>query len=506
MYKVYCNDKLLYNDRLQSLKISNAVLTLEIGKTGLFEFTIYPDHPYFSEIKEMISMVEVHRNDEVIFYGRILNVSDGFYNEKQVSCEGELAFLLDSLIPPHTYGSSFSGYLAYIVNQHNSMVEYDKRFTAGSVTVGDYTPFTVVENLEYVNALDTLNKRMVEKSGGYLSVRHENGTKYLDLLSYHVDYANVVKQDIKLGKNLVDLKRESNTGDVFSCIIPLGAKQEGSEIRIDIKNVNSGLAYIENEEAVAKYGKIYRQVIFENITYSQTLYEVAKDYLAQNYAGTSTIEITAVDLSGLDSSLDSFNIGQWVNVYDTAHFSDNPQTFLISKMQINISNPAETKIVIGKVIKGLTEMIAAESTSNSGSSSSGGSPGGSSGVTEEEEQPYLLESGTTGIWTWKVFSDNTCEFFGKIPITSANVQTALGSWYRGANLYESTTYPYPVEMTEAPAVEMMFQTRNGMGAFVWVYSQDAATARYYLPQCYLIRPTTATGILGNINIIGKGKI
>ncbi|MBR5583057.1 MAG: hypothetical protein IKW21_00855, partial [Lachnospiraceae bacterium] len=227
------------------------------------------------------------------------------------------------------------------------------------------------------------------------------------------------------------------------------------------------------------------------------------DYLANNYAGTSTIEITAVDLSSLDDTLDSFRIGQWVDVYDKSHFSVTPQTFLISKMEIDILNPAETKITIGKTQKGLAESITG--IANSTHSSGGGSSGGGTS-TEETEQPYLLDSGTTGIWTWKTFADGTCEFFGKIPITSATVSTALGGWYRGPNLYESTTYPYPVDMIEAPALEMMFQTRNASGALLWVFSQDATTARQYLPQCYLIRPTTGTGIHGNINIIGKGKL
>ena len=116
-----------------------------------------------------------------------------------------------------------------------------------------------------------------------------------------------------------------------------------------------------------------------------------------------------------------------------------------------------------------------------------------------------MRSGTTGIWTWKVFSDNSCEFFGKVPVLSASVSGAFGTWYRGEVLYDATAYEYPVTMTEAPAVEMTFVTRNGLGALCWVYSPDAETAQKYLPQCYLIRPTTATGIHGNINVFAKGK-
>lgn len=36
------------------------------------------------------------------------------------------------------------------------------------------------------------------------------------------------------------------------------------------------------------------------------------------------------------------------------------------------------------------------------------------------EKP-ILESGTTGIWKWKKYADNTVEFFGKIPVVSADV-------------------------------------------------------------------------------------
>lgn len=505
MYKVYCNNDLLYNDMQESLKISDAKLTLELGKTGLFEFTIYADHVHYDSVVEMKAMVEVYRNDELIFYGRVLNIQYGFYNEKQVTCEGALAFLLDSLIPPHTYGSSFSGYLEYIVSIHNSQVEVDKQFEVGAVTVGDFSPFSVVENLEYVNALETLNKRMVERSGGYLSVRYEDGIRYLDLLSIGADIADVTAQSIRLGKNLIDIKRESNSEDVFSCIVPLGAKVDDTEIRLDVKNVNSGLPYIVNDDAVALYGKIYRQVIFDEITQAQTLKSTATNYLAENYAGISTIEITAADLSATGNSLDSFRIGQWVYVYDNMHFAETALTFLIRKMYINLQNPAENKIEIGKTKKGLTENVLG--LSDSIKASSGNASSGNTGSAEVEvQQPYLMDSGRTGIWTWAIYSDNTCEFFGKIPVTGATITSALGNWYKSTALYDAYAYEYPFQMAEAPAVNMMFQTRNASGALVWCFSQDAATAQQYLPQCNLIRPVSGTNVTGNINIIGRGKL
>lgn len=493
MYQVYCGNRVLYDGSTEELMLKSADLDLELGKTGSFEFVIYPTHPNYDAVVPMAA-VTVRRDYETIYGGRVLKIKYGFYNEKQVSCEGELAFLLDSMIAPHYYSDGFADYFRHTLEKHNALVELEKQFLPGVVTVGDFYPFTVEEPTEYRSAFDTLTGRMVEPSGGYLSVRYEDGNRYLDLLSRYADASNVSGQTIEVGKNLLDIQREFAGEKVFTVIIPLGAKVEGTEDRVNITSVNSGVAYLVNSAAAALYGKIYRQVIFDNITNPQTLKDEAEQYLAANYAGEYSVEITAADLSGVDPTTDFFRVGQWVRVSNPYHFGYETQLLLIKKLTINLLAPAETKIVIGEVKKGLSEAVAGISSSVD------------SIEVPETVQPYVMESGTTGIWTWKKFSDNTCEFFGKIPVTSADVTSALGGWFRGVTLYEATAYAYPVEMSEAPALEMTFQTRNGQGAMLWVFSQDADTARQYLPQSYLIRPTTATGIHGNINIIGKGKL
>jgi hypothetical protein len=298
----------------------------------------------------------------------------------------------------------------------------------------------------------------------------------------------------------------------------------------------------------------------------------------------------------MNPDLDSFQIGQWVKVESEQHFNSGQETFLIRKMTINISNPAATKIEIGRTKQGLTDNLGnytddigsvlnsiskvagsigsisakadtavqtattaqqtantakttaetakttattaqttattakttadtakstadtakttastAVTTANSANTTAKAAQTTANSVASrvtvlEKVQPYVIETGTTGIFKWKKFSDNTCEFFGKVPVTNYEIKTALGTWYRGANLYETTTYAYPFSMTEAPAVEMTFQTRNGLAAIAWIFSADANTAQSYLPQCYLIRPVTGSGIYGNINIIGKGKL
>lgn len=545
MYKVYADGKLLHDDQL-SVRVANAKLTLEIGKSGLFEFTIYQNHPYYTDVKPLKTMIEVQRHDKTIFRGRALEIEYGFHNEKLVSCEGELAFLLDSIIAPHAIIGSFVEYLDYVVDVHNAQVEAEKQFTVGNVTVADFWPYEVVEDFKFLTSYETLNKRMVEPSGGHLQVRHENGVMYLDLLEPIVNISNVSAQQIRLGKNLLDMKRDTKGSEVFSGIIPLGAKIGDTESRLDISNVNGGSYAITNADAVAAYGKIFNVVIFENITNANTLKSKATSYLAENFAAVNNIEITAADLSGLNPALDSFEVGQWVELVSDKHFTEK-QTFLIRKMVINLSRPAETKIEVGRTQQGLTESLgytaesikdvagristiaesvsgvsakadsattaanAAQTAANNAATKATAAQDTANDVNSrvtvlESVQPYVIESGTTGIFKWKKFSDNTCEFFGKIPVTGYDITAALGNWFRGANLYDATAYAYPFQMTEAPAVEMTFQTRNGTAAIAWIFSADAATAQSYLPQCYLIRPVTGTGIQGNINIIGKGKL
>ena len=510
MYKVICDGKPLHDNLLQNLKIEDGLLELELGKTGAFEFTIYPNHPYYDSVKPVISIIEVYRNELTIFRGRVLSIKYGFYNEKQVFCEGELAFLLDSIVPPHAYSGNFVYYMDYILSIHNSQVEPEKRFKFGNITVADFTPFEVAEEFEFLTSFETISKRMVEHSGGYLQARHQNDTMYLDLLEPEVNISNVSAQKIRLGKNLLDIRKEVEGSEVFSGIVPLGAKLGDTENRVNIYNVNNRSYSITNASAVAAYGKIFKTVIFEDITSAAELLSKAQEYLAEKFAAVNTIEITAADLSGVNPDLDSFDVGQWVDVISDIHFTE-PQTFLIRKMSIKISNPADTKIEVGRTKQGLTDQLGNVAGSVSAiaeavSAAEAKAISVESRVAAVESRHYITSAGTTGIWKWKKYSDNTCEFFGKVPVTNASVSSALGGWYRGENLYGSTDYAYPFTMTEAPALEVTFQTRNGLAAIAWVYSQDADTAQKYLPQCYLIRPTTASGIYGNINIVGKGKI
>ena len=108
VYRVYCDEQLLYHSRLENLRIFNPSLELEVNKTGSFQFTIFQDHPRYGSIRKLKSIITVYQDDYLLFRGRVLDDEVGWHNEKSVTCEGELAFLLDSIQRPYEYSGSIT--------------------------------------------------------------------------------------------------------------------------------------------------------------------------------------------------------------------------------------------------------------------------------------------------------------------------------------------------------------------------------------------------------------
>lgn len=341
MYKVYCGSMLLYHSNLENMKIFNPSVELEINKTGSFQFTIYPDHPHYSIIQKLKSIITVYQDDYSLFRGRVLNDEIGWHNQKAVSCEGDLAFLLDSIQRPHTFTGTVGDYLVQVISSHNSQVEEEKRFTIGTVTAQGSIS---VEVKDYTNSLETLQKRLLEANGGYLRTRQVNGVNYIDYLS---DFNVLAPQTITFGKNLIDLKRSRKGEDIATALIPLG--KDG----LTIASVNGGLDYIQDAKAVAQYGRIVKSVKFDDIAEASVLLQKGQAHLSDIVNLMETIELSAADLATVDSSVESFHIGTQVQVTSNPHGIN--QRFLVSKLSINLLDPASNKLTLGKTVSTFTE-------------------------------------------------------------------------------------------------------------------------------------------------------
>ena len=296
----------------------------------------------------------MYQDDFLLFRGRVLDEDIGWHNERKIKCEGELAFLLDSIQRPYEHTGGVREFLQMLLDIHNSQVDVDKRFALGNVTVTDPNDYIVRSDIDHVTTWDVIQKKLLDLLGGYIVIRHEGGMHYLDYLSS----INVLSpQKIKFGQNLLDLKRVRKGADIATVIIPLGAKlknEEGQDTdkRLTIEGVNGGVDYVQDDDAIAQYGKIVKTVIFEDVTDANNLLTKGKAHLTESVNLIETIELTAADMAATGQDIASFHVATMVDAESAPHGLN--QRFLVSKLSLQLFNPGANKMTLGGVLDTFT--------------------------------------------------------------------------------------------------------------------------------------------------------
>lgn len=371
MYRIYCDDKTLHDVRDEEYQLITPKISLELNKTGSFEFGILPSHPHANDIKKLKSRLKVYDVDasdngetaRLLYCGRSITDQRDFEYTGQITCEGELSYLLDTIQRPHTYGSQ-SGEIhkadtniaifKRLIEEHNSQVEKEKQFEIGIVDIDSAEIKTLATN--YETTWDFINTNFLEKYEGYLRVRYENGTRYLD---YVKQYGKVSTQVIRFGENLLDFQKYVKAEDVKTAIIPIGA----NNVTIKTASGHDGKDYVFNQEAVNLYGRIYSKVDFSDITDPNILLKKAQEYLKKSINLAITIELTAADLHMIDVDIDSIGLGDLIPCVSQYHgllsiLGDVSTYYLVNKCEIDLENPANTKITLGKTLSVLSEKMA----------------------------------------------------------------------------------------------------------------------------------------------------
>ena len=286
-----------------------------------------------------------------LFRGRVLNDKTGFRNERAISCEGELGYLNDSVYRPYNFGGPIEELLQSILDSHNAQVEESKRFVLGDVTVTDPNDYIVRSSINADKTWKVLEEKFTKMLGGYFVVRREGNVNYLD---YLLDSAYRSQQEITLGKNLIDLKKDIKGEDIITALIPYGAKltdAEGNEVdaRVTIEPVNDGVDYIYNQDAVDAYGWIFDTVLYDDITLPQNLLTRANKELGERILTNMALTLSAVDLSMTDDEIDRLRVFEYVKVNSPVHQLND--FMLITKLDIDLFNPQNNTISLGTEYK-----------------------------------------------------------------------------------------------------------------------------------------------------------
>jgi hypothetical protein len=418
----------------ESYRIVSPVLSLKINDVGYFKFTVYPTHSFYDDLTEPKHIIEVFRDNrtEPLFVGRVASYEKGLYNELAVTCESEIAFLMDTVLTDFYSDTGHTGYywLDRLLKLHNNYGNYQtygsictdnvgRKFEVGNVS-GIYSSRILYPNADNFSGsysvYEIIVRLIIEPLGGVIQFRHENGVNYIDLL----EESDIPSQglDITFGRNLLDIDRTVNVDEVVTAIRPFGAsvKQGDDYVPRSIK-LNDISQYITNsdikqaidpsktagtplsftdcmysQQLVNKYGWIIREVTFDDATALRSLVQNAQKYLENSEARSGS----SFRAMGVSESNMEYLPGTKITVNSQVH-GISGSVLLITESELYLDDPERNTVTVGSSGDTITSQSGggySYSYSQSGASSSSGKydPAGAADAAYERAKNYTDES------------------------------------------------------------------------------------------------------------------
>ena len=357
-----------YGDATISMKLKK-----EVNKADSLEFMILPMHTAYDSFEKKKTFVFLTRDGKCIFRGRVSDIKTDIYKQRTITCEGDLAFLADSVqspnkktstssagstkkkkrttvyIPPS--GSSGSSkdkvkmsvetYFRSLIAEHNVQVSgYSKGFTVGQVTVSDASDVETFERTSFQDTSSIISSDLLSVYGGVLRTRYENDTAYIDWLD---DYTDTTSQNIRFGVNLIDIDQEPPTDENWSVLLASGDEN------ITIASANDGDKFLVDDNAVEKYGYIVHHHQFNNAKTASALLKKARRYLRTHAKiFPDNLIIKAIDLQLIGESDDPLELGEKIKVVSSPHGIN--KTMACIALEMDIFNPENNSYTIGHIM------------------------------------------------------------------------------------------------------------------------------------------------------------
>ena len=332
-YRIIADGEIIGDLSDTELAYYNGRLEEAINESGQFEFSVNGANPKVKMVSPMLSVVELRQGNTTKWRGRITSITRNKYNAVSVVCEGVLAWLRDILIePPVNYsGLSAQTFISFVLAQYNASCSPNHQIHVGEIDQNTKITLSVTE---YLSAFDLLSI-LISQNGGYFTVSYTGTSSFLNYFAE----PDTAGQEINFAENLLDITQVT---DATKIITVLTAKS------------NFGTYEATNEDAVAKYGKIYAYKYFA-VSSSTEFHQQADAYLNSMILGGQSITVTAVDLSLLDADIAPFAVGNTARVKSAPHGIDI--SMVVSRKITDINNPAASQITLGLPSETLTAQL-----------------------------------------------------------------------------------------------------------------------------------------------------
>ena len=352
MYQVNLGDSILYYPANADYAIYDAKLEEEVGAAGEFSFKVPPSNPLYGNLSQG-SLVTILKDGKEYWRGEIKELSYDFAKVAEVYCLEDLAFLADEFLSPAAiYNESYAQRLQAAITAYNANRSSDRQFAIGDITnVQNSAACSWVTEYD-MSILDDL-RECIAGDSGYLRVRRVTSggtvTRYIDIVKLS-DYGTLATQTIEYGYNLLDYVKESDLENLTNVLTPYGANLD-TEVYEGYSARLAGTT-IQNDNSIAVYGRHAKAVVFDNVDDVDQLNALASAYLTRYSQPQLTMEVDAVDLSGIEN-VSALNLGDSIHIIAAPFAVD--QLLYLTKIKRDLQNIDKNTITLsGHVVTGRT--------------------------------------------------------------------------------------------------------------------------------------------------------
>jgi hypothetical protein len=375
MYRLYYGDALLY-DPLTNDTVTDGKLTAKTNNPDYLDFTVPYGHALYGTIAEQGETVSLYWDDVCLFVGSIESIETDIEGNKDVSCNGALSWLSDSVVRPYstvageqanTAPSSVDGLFSWYIEQHNAhCLDSRKQFAVG-VNQGaalDSNNYIYRSSEQLPETWSEIKSKLINSLGGYVTVDYRDPLT----VNYYADVHETNAQIIDFGVNITNFSKTVDTSDQYTAVRPEGAtpeKEEGAEKDPDpitIEGLPDGGTsdpgitksgdVVYSPVAVGRYG--YREYAYsdDDCNSAETLLTAAINKLNSLLSPALTIEVKAVDLALYMEGYDHLKVGQAVRVRSKLHDTDEYLT--VNSISLDLDEPDNTTYTLGAEYSTLT--------------------------------------------------------------------------------------------------------------------------------------------------------
>ena len=346
MYTIFYDDITIASTSHPTFAVTSGTITQAKNSADSFTFVLPATNPERDTPQIRRGIITVVRDGETIFKGDVISTRIRFDGSREIECQGCLAWLNDVVNVRITASSTVATSFRNRISRYNSMCAPKRTLLEGKCTNKPTATVSILTPSEFISVFEYF-KRLIDSKGGMLLPRYAGNDVYIDYVDTKGKTSN---QEIYFGRNLLDLENYISAENTATALFPVG------DNNITIASVNpTGESYIVNAPMYARYGMIAQSASYNVATPAELLAEATATLNALAVLN-QTITLSAIDLSMIDATAEGIEIGDTVHAVSIAHGLDTDLE--CTEKSIDIVNPANSEITLGKTLKSLTKIIA----------------------------------------------------------------------------------------------------------------------------------------------------